>query len=63
MEILGLSFDFTMFSFVMKFGDRPFVVFNVVCWRVIIQHYQIVFKIVAEQLAVWWLMCSHERAG
>ena len=47
MESLGLSFDFKMFSFVVKFGDRPFVVFNVVCWRVIIQHYQIVTTIKA----------------
>ena len=29
---LGLSFDFKMFSFVVKFGNRSFVVFNVVCW-------------------------------
>ena len=48
---LGLSFDFKMFSFVVKFGNRPFVVFNVVCWRVIIQLYQIVFKVLS--LSCW----------
>ena len=40
-----------MFSFLVKFGNRPFAVFNIVCCRVIIQHYQIVLKIL---LAVWW---------
>ena len=33
----------------LKFGNRPF---DVVCWRVIIQNYQIVFKILS--LSIWW---------
>ena len=35
------SLEFKLFSLVVKNGNRPFVVFNVVCWRVIIQHYEI----------------------
>lgn len=35
-----------MFSLVKKFGNRTFL-FNVACWQVIIQHYQIVFEILS----------------
>ena len=39
LDLLGLSFDFKMFSFVVKFGKRRFEVFNIVCCWVIIPHY------------------------
>ena len=51
-----------MFSAAVKFENRPFVMFNVVCWGVLIQHYQMVFQnIIPEQPAVWW--SSGQLAG
>ena len=48
-----------MVSFDVTFGNRPFAVFNIVCCRVIIQHYHIVSKIFSLRtvsgVVVYWL--------